>query len=174
LAHGDDEEHTAGRETPLDFDQDMPVQRRTWVVQRVGWVAMSLLVLAALTGLCGGGPLSAIETRDDSGRLRIAYERFVRYGSAATLRIWLHPESPGELLLHVDRALLDAGSVRSMVPEPTEATAAGAHTVLRYRAVGGEPLLIRIAIEYEKVGLVRGRIALAGAGAARLSQFVYP
>jgi hypothetical protein len=42
----------------LELDQDLAFERRTWTVERVAWVAMGLMGIAALAGLLGPGPLS--------------------------------------------------------------------------------------------------------------------
>ena len=34
----------------LEIHQDLPFQRRSWTVQRVGWAIMALVVLAGLLG----------------------------------------------------------------------------------------------------------------------------
>ena len=53
----------------LQIEQDMGFQRTEWVVQRAGWVGMALLILAALVGLLGRGPLSAAVARAGDGAL---------------------------------------------------------------------------------------------------------
>ena len=56
----------------LEVGQDLDFQRREWAVQRVGWGAMALVILAALLGLFGSsGPLSRAATNaaDDLVRL---------------------------------------------------------------------------------------------------------
>ncbi len=42
----------------LEVAQDRTFQRRSWTIQRVGWVVMLLVAAAALAGLTGSGPLS--------------------------------------------------------------------------------------------------------------------
>ena len=38
--------------------EDMRFQRRSWMVERAGWLVLTAIALAALTGVFGNGPLS--------------------------------------------------------------------------------------------------------------------
>ncbi|MDQ6718742.1 MAG: hypothetical protein M3Z17_10420 [Gemmatimonadota bacterium] len=50
----------------LGIAEDMNFQRRTWMVQRVGWAIMILVCIAALFGVFGKGPLSNGHFGDDA------------------------------------------------------------------------------------------------------------
>src|SRR4051794_5531463 len=78
---------------PIEVDEDMAWQRRTWAIQRIGWFAMVILVLTALTGVFGYGALSWQQASDPAGPVRIEYERFQRQGSEFTLRVDIAPEA---------------------------------------------------------------------------------
>jgi len=57
-------------EQRLDHGLDIAYQQREWRVQRIGWVAMALIVVAALLGASGSaGPLAtARATASDGSR----------------------------------------------------------------------------------------------------------
>lgn len=40
----------------LELEEDPPAQRRTWVLQRIGWAVMGLILLGGLSGLLGKSP----------------------------------------------------------------------------------------------------------------------
>lgn len=42
----------------LEIEEDLRLQHRLWTAERVGWLMVGVLVLAALAGLFGTGPLS--------------------------------------------------------------------------------------------------------------------
>ncbi len=42
----------------LELAQDLDFERHTWTVERIGWLAMAAVGLAALAGWLGPGPLS--------------------------------------------------------------------------------------------------------------------
>src|SRR5437763_389442 len=75
----------------LEVGQDLDFLRRAWVLQRVGWGVLALLVLAAVLGLVGPGPLCRAVEADSAGLLRLEYERFEHLETNATLRLHLAP-----------------------------------------------------------------------------------
>lgn len=50
--------HASSEAHPPDLkvSEDMAFQHRTWVVQRVAWAALALLLIAAMLGLFSVGP----------------------------------------------------------------------------------------------------------------------
>lgn len=65
----------------LDIAQDLEHQRREWVIERIGWAIMALILLAALAGLLGSGPLSNARIDHPGSHLSAEYNRFERYQS---------------------------------------------------------------------------------------------
>lgn len=63
-----------------DFGQNLEYQHREWAVQH-GWVVIAVLILAALAGLAGDGPLSHASIRSADGTLIAGYERIARAGN---------------------------------------------------------------------------------------------
>ncbi|HWF61470.1 MAG TPA: hypothetical protein VN666_14325 [Nitrospira sp.] len=45
------------RISALEINQDIDVQWQTWTLQRISWAGMALIVLAALAGVFGSGPV---------------------------------------------------------------------------------------------------------------------
>jgi hypothetical protein len=67
----------------LVLDEDLPLHKAGWKVQKVGWiVALLFLVLAAL-GLFGTGPVS--DRVLHNGADSVEFERFLRYESEAEI-----------------------------------------------------------------------------------------
>jgi hypothetical protein len=121
----------------------MAWQWRTWAIQRIGWVAMGVLVLTALTGVFGYGVLSWQQASDPAGLVRIEYERFQRQGSEFTLRVDIEPEATtGDAVpLRVSGSFLDAVEVKGIVPEPRgpRASAPTWSTSSRWRSRASRP-----------------------------------
>lgn len=42
----------------MDFDSDVNFQRRVWTAQRIGWLIIGQVILAALMGVFGNSLLS--------------------------------------------------------------------------------------------------------------------
>src|SRR4051794_40698086 len=97
----------------LEIEQDLAYQRREWAFERVGWLLLGLLLLAALVGLLGRGPLSNTTAGDPGGPLRVEYQRFLRHRSTSTLRVHLGPNAArgNEAHLWLDREYLEGMEV---------------------------------------------------------------
>ena len=59
----------------LQINQDMEHHHTMWVIQRVGWVVMALLLLLALAGLLGNGVVSHITAGEAGDALQLEWER---------------------------------------------------------------------------------------------------
>ena len=67
----------------IEIDEDLPFQRRLWLIERIGWWGIAAVLAAAAAGLFGHGPMSrtTLEITDPtepSGRMLLDYERFGR------------------------------------------------------------------------------------------------
>jgi hypothetical protein len=161
----------------LQLKQDMAHQRREWRVQRIGWAVMALLLLAALAGLLGPGPLSRTVVNGADSRLRVEYDRFA------------HTQAPGELLIELPADIAKAGTVRlrlnrefvesveimGVVPEPASSTIDGNGLVyeLATRA-SARPVTVAVQYEYRVFGSTPVRVAIEGGPAVSFDQWVYP
>lgn len=107
----------------LEVNEDLRFQRRVWVVQRVGWVAMALVALAALVGLFGGtGSLRGeAKASSEDAIVSVDYERFLRFMKPTTLEIQVGPEAgkEGMVSIWLDREYLDGLQVQQITRSQT-------------------------------------------------------
>jgi hypothetical protein len=161
----------------LEIDEDPAFVRRSWIVQRLGWTGMGLVVVLALAGLLGSGPLSR-RTTQLAGLLRVEYQRFARYEAAQTIAIRLEPAAThtGEVRVWVDRRFLDDSKIDAITPTPVRAEAGPDRLVYVFAVTPpGAPTTLTLILQAEQIGLTSGRIGLVGAaGAATFWQFIYP
>jgi hypothetical protein len=155
----------------------MRLQERTWVLQRVAWCVMGLLVLAALAGLFATGPLSSTESRDQSDLVQVEYQRFQRHMAPSTLMIRLGPAvvSRDTVSLQFSESFVDAVQVQKIVPEPKEAKATP--TGVEYTFAVADPAQsakMRFFMRTEKIGIIAAQVGLRGREPARFRMFVYP
>lgn len=66
-------------------------QQREWKAQRAGWVLMALLLIAALLGLLGPGPLSWSTATAAEGLVRVDYQRFAHTEADDLLTVTIAP-----------------------------------------------------------------------------------
>src|SRR5690606_42049710 len=72
----------------LRICEDMAFQRRTWLVERTGWIVLGVILIVALLGYFGGaGPAASTQTASEDGNLSMRYERFLRLRTPTQLRI---------------------------------------------------------------------------------------
>jgi hypothetical protein len=161
----------------LEVNQDPEYQRRTWIVQRVGWVLMCLIVLAALLGLTGRGPLSTATAGLPDGPLRVEYQRFDRHRAPSEFQILLPAsEAPnGQVRVWIDRGYLSGVEIQTIVPEP-ESVEIGEDRVTYSFNVNraGPPVRLGFRVTYDGFGPKRGGIGLEDGEPVTFGQFIYP
>lgn len=155
----------------LELEQDVEFQEREWRLQRVAWVAMALVVLAALAGLIGPGPLSA--TRTEAGGVGARYDRFMRYGVDTELEISVRDVPADSVVVRFARAYLEKFDVIQIHPEPA-AHFAAAGTLAHVFRFSGAPARVLYRLEPKSPGRARGAVSVDGAGAVTVDAFVYP
>jgi hypothetical protein len=100
-----------------EIDQDLAFQQKMWWFQRMGWVMMLLVALAAVAGLFGvGGPLSRQQA--GAGPLRLEYQRFVRYEAPAALTVQLAPQGGDTVSFWLGQDFIERFLVEHVIPEP--------------------------------------------------------
>jgi hypothetical protein len=164
----------------LDIDVDMVFQRRSWIVQRVAWIVMTLLVVAAALGLLGPGPLSRA-TASLPGVLEAKYQTLTRYEDPETLTVRVAPAvtTSGLVRLSINRDYLDRAQVTSVTPTPERVEVAHARVVYVFRvAEAGRPLDVTFDLKPRNIGRAEARLAIespAGRGRAlTMRQFAFP
>ncbi len=159
----------------LEIDRDLRFQGREWVVQRGGWLIMVVIIVAALLGLLGAGPLSSVTA--ETGPLQLQYLRFERRHAPSELEVSVASSSPDqdqiELWLSAD--YLTRVEITSIDPEPEEVIAAGDRTVYLFNISNRTGTsVIRFALEPDDPGSSTGSIGVVGGPELAFWQFVYP
>lgn len=155
------------------FDQDLDFLRKMWLAERIGWVLLTMILLAALLGAFGTGLFSAVETVAPNGAYTVSYDRFARIRSPVTLRV--RPAHAGRrVVVWISAAYLDRVSVNSILPEP-ESTTLGADRVLfSFAATAAPGVAIRFELEGGSAGPAAGELGVDEAAAVPIRQFFYP
>lgn len=168
----------AARLDGLQVDEDMAFQRWAWRAQRVGWALIVLLLVAAVLGLLGSGPLSEA-TASVPGVMRLEYQRFARYQTSHTLTIRLEPAAVvgPAARVGIDAQYLESVEIKSVLPPPRAVHGAGDRLIYEFDvAEPGRPLAVAFLLAPQQIGRVEGRVTLERPGdhVAVFRQIVYP
>ncbi len=155
--------------------EDHPWELR---IQRMGWTVFALLMLAALAGLLGHGPLSTATAKDPVSSLRIEYQRFERYQGPTELRLYVAPQAvrEGRLKIWISREFLDSIELERIVPEPVTVELGADRQTYVFDAprLTAETLVV---LRYEptlRFARVTMRAGVEGAPELSFRRFVYP
>jgi hypothetical protein len=161
----------------LEIATDLKHQRRLWVVERVGWTVMGLLIVAGLAGLFGSGPLSRASAGQPGSALRVEYERFGRYEAPSELKLSIGAEQVQGSMLRVwiSRDYLDRVEVERTMP-PCDVSQLDVNRVIYVfnLAQTNKPAMITFYVRPTAYGKTRGNIGIVGGPEVPFSEFVYP
>lgn len=159
----------------LELVEDVAGERRAWRVRRVAFVALALVVSAAVAGAFGAGPLA--RARVEREGVRLAYDRLLRVQTPATLTLEVPvPEgTPGARRLWLDRGWVERVRLTRLVPDPEVVEAADDRLwlVVRTGAAAGRA---RLTVDYapEALGALALRAGVEGGPTLAVRQWVYP
>ena len=161
---------------PLELEDDTTFYRRELLMRRIGTVALSLLLLAALVGLFGSGPLSNAVARSQNGAVEVRYERFTRAQAGTTLRLTLRSAAvvDGVVQISVNNAFADKVKIEEVLPDPTRVAVSQEKYVFDVASIQPDGTL-EVVVRYQPESLGTLSIVLGvGAEQVRFWQLVYP
>lgn len=165
------------RSSDLEISEDMEFQRRTWAVERIGWIVLAALLLAAMLGLFGNGAFSSGTAISDDGSVSVEFDRFWRLQSPTDLRVSVRGTADDAMRarLWLSSRYLDAIDVSRATPQP-ESVEAGLDRITYEFALAepNQPFVVTFRIEPQRPWRARGTVGVEGGGEASFNQFIYP
>lgn len=161
----------------LDLNQDLDLQRKTWTIQRIGWSGMALIVLAALAGVFGSGPLARTEVTDNPQTFRLSYDRFGRYEGELVLQVVLTPETTktNRVTVEIDGTYWISHAVEHITPEPLISSIGIDGFLYAFETnTPSTPAVIVFRLRPKYIGAMDGRIRVNDSGPLRFHQFMFP
>jgi hypothetical protein len=132
---------------------------------------LGFVMLAALLGLFGRGPLSDAAVSENG--LHLAYQRLERYQRPTSIQLRINTQAGKAAGVFIEGAYLDAIRIERVMPQP-EKVEANARGSIYHFAAGSDPITVTFHIELEQFGFIPGQIGLAGGPTISFRQFVYP
>jgi hypothetical protein len=159
----------------LQVEQHDAFQRREWTAQRVGWVAMALLLIAALVGLLGPGPLSATTVASEDGLVEVEYQRFAHLEADDLITISLAPATvTGDSVeLQLAEDWVRSVDISGITPTPAEQVATDYGVRLSMSTEPGAELTIQITFRASRIGPIDAGVRFEDR-TVRFDQLVYP
>lgn len=154
--------------------EDMDFQRKTWAVERVGWLVMAAIVVLALLGLFASGPLSTSTAADGSGLLRVEYDRFNRNGAPTTIKLRIDTADEQEARVRLDPRFTESFTIDTVRPRPVEERSGPDGIDMVFRPTEEGPLTVIMSLTPEGIGPVSSAIGIRGEPPAHLTQFNFP
>lgn len=169
---------TPKRVGSIEISEDMKFQERSWRAQRVAWVIMLLVAVAALFGLFGGGPLAHATAGSLESGLRVEYDRFTRLRGQSRMIAEIGASairSDSSVRLWLDREWLDRHDVLSITPSPKESGLQADEVVYTFSATpGSSAVRVTFVLESRRLGSAKGRAGLVGGPSYAFRQITYP
>ena len=111
---------------------------------------MALLVLAALVGLLGSGPLSKAIRGAEGGPLWVEYARFARHRAPTELRVHVGPglASEGQLRLQFDQPFTEWVQIQRVDPQPEQEEVGDARIIHQF-SIGDTQQPVVVVYQYE-------------------------
>lgn len=164
------------RQDGLQIQSDERHQRHEWCLEVTGWVAIALVLAAALAGLTGAGPLSRTGVEEDGARLE--YNRFVRRQAPERLVVLLAPgmAAGGQARVWFDRSFIEDVEVQQVLPDPLVVEAEGDRYVWVFAVPkgAGEPLQVTFRYQPDFIGRRVARLGVDGGPRLAVWQFALP
>ncbi|HWE77462.1 MAG TPA: hypothetical protein VG270_02975 [Pseudolabrys sp.] len=163
-------DESASRKYPVR--EDMAFQRRSWMVERAGWVLLAVIALAGLTGVLGNGPLSWAHA--SAGALSVSYERFQRATKSSAFVFDVTQQTGDEITLHLGAPFQRNFEFSSIQPPPRRSRTGPQGIDLTFPASGAGRSRIVIWARPRRYGLSTITAAAEHAAPASLRVLVYP
>lgn len=175
------------KRSQLELEQDLTLERRSWLAERVGWGAMALVLIAGLLGLFGPGMLNMASAGDSSAPLWLEYGRFWRLLSSTALQVHLNPgalraskaqnnsDNSSQVRVWLSRDYVDRAHIESVVPAPESVESGSDRVIYTFKVTDRtQPAMVTFNVKPEKAGLLTGRIGLEQDRFVEFTQWIHP
>lgn len=161
----------------LEINQDLNFERRSWRVERIAWVIAALILLAALLGFLGPGPLGKATAASPDKLVSVDYYRVVRCESPVTYRFNVHGPlaKNGALRFWLDRKFVEALEIKHVDPKPNVVEIDGERFVYLFKtAETPSTIQIFFHVEPNKFGNAPARLGVVDGPEIQFKQFYLP
>jgi hypothetical protein len=160
------------------IEEDFGFQKKSWVIQRIGWVIFTLILIGGALGLFGDmGPLADGRAASANGQLQVEYKQFLQYLSPVHVHIQVDPpETSGDTVrLWIDREYLNTFTLQDMTPQADRVEVGTDRVTYEFPlSAPGQPISITLSMRYMEAGRLSPRLGLEDGETVEFWQLVYP
>src|SRR6188474_2834050 len=157
----------------LEINQDLKFERRSWMVERIGWAIGLLTLVAALLGFLGPGPLGKATAASPDKSISLDYYRTERYQAPAEWRLQIAGKlaREGALRLWVHRRFVEVIGNLQIDPEPESVEIEDERFVYTFKTVKAPPIIkVFFRFEPNKIGKTPAHVGVVDGPALAFSQ----
>ena len=160
---------------PLQVDSDDAFTKREFAVESVGWVLLSAVLVAALLGALGPGPLSSAEGVSPSGGVTLDYQRITHTDADDQVVVGIvgGASGTGTVTIRFAGEWIEGLDLRQVTPQASEETATPEGLDLSIPVRGGGPVRVVVSFRTRGFGLTHGLLRVGGEEIP-FTQFVLP
>ena len=146
-------------------------ERKSWRVERIGWLVSLAILAVSIAGGLGTGPISNA-TASATG-LTASYQHMVRSHQTAPLTLRVMSRAPS-VAVEFDSTLLAVMGEPAFVPEPRAMRATGAGMLVEWDAVPHTEVTIQAPLRVTGLGRRAGQLRLADDSWIDIDLFILP
>lgn len=161
----------------LQVERAHRFHQREVAAQRIGVIAVAVLLLAAVLGVFGGGgPLNDTVQSAPDGGFDLSYHRFLHRETSERLTVSVAGSAvtSDRVDLELAAGWLAQVQLSVVLPEPAAETSTVDGVRFQFAADPGTPLKVQFRFRADEVGVLDGWVRLVPGERVPLTQFVYP
>jgi hypothetical protein len=158
----------------LPVRDDTTFQRRVWLGERLGWVVLSVLIIAGLFGVFSNGLASSATVTSPDGSLRVTYERFERKTARGHFTIRIAHADAQEMRVRLSQAFVETHVIESLYPTPLRSSAGERGLELTFAPTAEGDVSIYLAARAQRFGVLSTTVEVEGGARVALWQLIYP
>jgi hypothetical protein len=163
------------RDPELQLEDDPALEERLKLARKIGWTIFTLILIAALLGLLGRGPLS--EKRVGDASAYVEFQRFDHYEAPTRLLIGFdeEPARSDKLRVAIERRYLKNVLIDEITPHPFSTESTEDAVVFIFALAGDRPKgEIWLDLKGTTFGWSKGQVTIGSAKPLAVEQFFFP
>lgn len=156
----------------IDIKEDINHQKLAWKIRKIGFIAIFILVILALSGLFGSGFLSSAEAGND--HMKINFERFIRAGGPAEIKFDLKDFKDSLVSVFINNSYTKNIQIEKISPAPEEEIGGSSFTEFIFK-VNTDDKNSQVKMNYtaKATGIFKADIIYQGSTFS-FNQIIYP